>query len=69
MQTRNVAVCNKLGRRLKTYPIAIAEREGGLKDAEFATEALERAKKDKLVSESELGSLTTKVPEKIKLWR
>jgi hypothetical protein len=25
------------------------EREGGLKDAEFAAEALERAKKDKLV--------------------
>ena len=29
MQTRNVAVCDKLGRRLKTYPIAIPSREDG----------------------------------------
>jgi hypothetical protein len=69
MQTRNVAVCDKLGQRLKTYPIAIAEREGGPRDAEFAEEALNRAKRDKLVPERELDSLTAKVPEKIKLWR
>jgi hypothetical protein len=69
MQTRNVAVCDKLGRRLKTYPIAIEQREDGPRDAEFAKEALERAKKEKLVPEHELGSLTIKVPEKVKLWR
>jgi hypothetical protein len=60
MQTRNVAVCDKFGRRLKTYPIAIAQREDGPRDAEFATEALERAKADKLVPEYELDSLTIK---------
>jgi hypothetical protein len=69
MQTRNVAVYGKLGNRLKTYPIAIAERSDGPADAEFATEALRRARKDKLVPESELDSLTAKVPQKIKLWR
>jgi hypothetical protein len=69
MQTRNVAVCDRLGKRLKTYPIAIAEREGGPRDTEFAREALARAKKDNLVPEHELGNLTIKVPEKIKLWR
>ena len=69
METRNVAVCDKLGRRLKTYPIAIERREDGPRDTEFAREALKRAKKDKLVPESELGSLIVKVPEKIKLWR
>ena len=69
MQTRNVAVCDRRGRRLKTYPIAIAEREDGPRDAKFAREALARAKRDKLVPEHELDSLTIKVPEKIKLWR
>jgi len=69
MQTRNVAVCDKLGRRLKTYPITIPVREGGPEDAEFAREALKRAKKDKLVPEYELDSLTAKVPKKLKLWR
>jgi hypothetical protein len=46
MQTRNVAVCDKLGRRLKTYPITIPSREDGPRDADFAREALERAKVD-----------------------
>jgi hypothetical protein len=69
MQTRNVAVCDKLGRRLKTYPIAIAKREGGPTDAEFAEEALNRARNDKLVPEHEVDSLTAQVPQKIKLWR
>jgi hypothetical protein len=69
MQTRNVTVCDKLGRRLKTYPIAIPQREDGPRDSEFASEALERAKEDRLVPEGELGSLTVKVPQKMKLWR
>jgi hypothetical protein len=69
MQTRNVAVCDKLGRRIRTYAIAIEEREGGLLDAEFAREALERARNDKLVPETEVDSLTAQVPQKIKLWR
>ena len=67
METRNVAVCDKLGRRLKTYPIAIPSRGDGPRDADFAREALERAKKDRLVPEGELGSLMVKVPEKMKL--
>ena len=67
MHTRNVTVCDKFGRRLKTYPIAMPSREDGLRDADFAREALERAKKDRLVPEGELGSLTVKVPEKMKL--
>ena len=69
MQTRNVAVCDKLGRRLKTYPIAIPSREDGPRDAAFVREALERAKVDRLVPEGELGSLMVKVPQKMKLWR
>jgi len=69
MQTRNVAVCDKFGRRLKTYPIAMPSREDGLRDADFAREALERAKEDRLVPEGESGSLTVKVPQKMKLWR
>ena len=69
MQTRNVAVFDRSGRRLKTYPISIAERLGGPANHEFAREALERARKDKLVPEREFDSLTVKVPEKIKLWR
>jgi hypothetical protein len=69
MQTRNVAVFGKFGNRLKTYPIAIAERSDGPQDAEFAKEALRRAHKDKLVPDSELDTLTAKVPQKIKLWR
>ena len=69
MHTRNVTVCDKFGRRLKTYPIAIPSREDGPRDADFAREALERAKEDRLVPEGELGSLTVKVPEKMKLWR
>jgi hypothetical protein len=55
MQTRNVTVCNKFGRRLKTYPIAIPSREDGPRDVDFAREALERAKEDRLVPEGELG--------------
>ena len=69
MQTRNIAVCNKFGRRLKTYPIAMPSREDGLRDVDFAREALARAKEDRLVPEGELGSLTVKMPEKMKLWR
>ena len=51
MQTRYVAVCDKLGRPLKTYPIAIAHSNYGTQDADFAREALERAKVDRLVPE------------------
>jgi hypothetical protein len=69
MQTRNVAVFDRSGRRLKTYPISIAKRQDGPGNHEFAREALERARKDKLVPENEFDSLTVKVPEKIKLWR
>jgi hypothetical protein len=69
VQTRYVAVCDKLGRPLKTYPIAIAHSNDGTQDADFAREALERAKVDRLVPEGELGNLTVKVPQKIKLWR
>ena len=69
MQTRNVAVLDRLGKRLKTYPIAIAEREGSIRAAEFAEEALSRARNEKLVPEHELHSLTAQVPQKIKLWR
>ena len=69
MTTRNVAVCDRFGRRLKTYSISIAKRQDGPANHEFALEALERARKDKLVPENEFDSLTVKVPEKIKLWR
>jgi hypothetical protein len=69
MQTRNVPVFDRLGKRLKTYPIAIPEREGGPRDPEFAEAVLERARNDKLVAEHELHSLTAQVPQKIKLWR
>ena len=69
MQTRNVVVCDKLGRRLKTYPIAIPSREDGPRDVDFAREALDSAKVDRLVPEGELGSLMVKVPQKMKLWR
>jgi hypothetical protein len=69
VQTRYVAVCDKLGRPLKTYPIAIACSNDTTQDADFAREALERAKVDRLVPEGELGSLTVKVPQKMKLWR
>jgi len=69
MWTRNVAVFDWRGKRLKTYPIVIEEREGGPRDTEFASEALKRARDDKLVPEDELEGLTAKVPEKIKLWR
>jgi hypothetical protein len=69
MQTRNVAVFNKFGTRLKTYPIVIAERPDGPGIHEFAREALKRARNDRLVPEREFDSLTAKVPEKVKLWR
>jgi len=69
MQTRNVAVCDGHGNRLKTYAIAIPERKDGPVDGEFAEEALKRAREDNLVPEYELASLTAKVPEKMKLWR
>ena len=69
MQTRNIAVCNKFGRRLKTYPIAMPSREDGLRDVDFAREALERAKEERLVPAGELGSLTVKVQQKMTLWR
>ena len=69
MQTRNVAVCDGHGNRLKTYAIAIPQRKDGPQDAEFAEEALKRAREDNLVPECELDNLTTKVPEKMKLWR
>ena len=69
MQTRYVAACDKHGRPLKTYPIAIACSNEATQGSEFAREALERAKLDRLVPEDELGSLTAKVPEKMKLWR
>jgi hypothetical protein len=38
-------------------------------EADIASEALERAREDRLVPEGELDSLTVRVPEKIKLWR
>jgi len=69
VQTRYVAVCDKLGRPLKTYPIAIACNNDATQDSDFAREALERAKLDRLVPEDELRSLTVRVPEKMKLWR
>ena len=69
MQTRNVAVCDGRGNKLKTYAIAIPERKDGPLDGEFAEEALRRARKDSLVPEHELANLIAKVPEKMKLWR
>jgi hypothetical protein len=62
-------VCDGHGKRLKAYAIAIAQRQDGPQDAEFAEEALKRAREDNLVPECELDGLTTKVPEKMKLWR
>jgi hypothetical protein len=38
-------------------------------DAEFASEALKRARKDRLVPGYEVDGLTAQVPQKIKLWR
>ena len=69
MHTRNVTVWDKFGRRLKTYPIAMPSREDGLRDVDFAREALERAKEERLVPAGELGSLTIKVQQKMTLWR
>ena len=69
MQTRYVAVCDKLGRPLKTYPIAIACSNDATQDFDFARQALELAKLDRLVPEDELSGLTVRVPEKLKLWR
>ena len=69
MQTRNVAVCDQHGNRLKTYAIAIPQRKDGPLDGEFAEEALRRAREDNLVPEHELANLVAKVPEKMKLWR
>lgn len=69
MQTRYVAVCDKLGRRLKIYPIAIVSHDDRSPEADIASKALERAREDRLGPEGELDSLTVRVPEKIKLWR
>ena len=69
MHTRNVTVCDKFGRRLKTYPIAIPSREDGPRGVDFAREALARAKEERLVPAGELGSLTIKVQQKMTLWR
>ena len=69
MQIRYVAVCDKLGRHLKTYPIAITQHGDGPGGSELAGEAFERARKDQLVPEGELTSLMIKVPGKVKLWR
>ena len=41
METRNVAVCDKFGNRLKTYPITLEKREDGSRNDEFAVAALE----------------------------
>jgi hypothetical protein len=69
VQTRNVAVCDGHGSRPRTYAIAISQRKDGPLDAEFAEEALRRAREDNLVPEYELANLVAKVPEKMKLWR
>jgi hypothetical protein len=69
VQTRNVAVYDGHGIRLTTYAIAIPQRKDGTQDAEFAEEALRRAREDNLVPEYELANLIAKVPEKMKLWR
>jgi hypothetical protein len=69
VQIRYVAVCDKLGRHLKTYPIAIAKREDGPGNSELVGEAFERARKDQLVPEGELTSLIITVPGRVKLWR
>ena len=69
MQTRNVAVCDQHGNRLKTYAIAIPQRKDGPLDGEFAEEALRRAREDSLVPAHELANLIAKVPEKMKLWK
>jgi hypothetical protein len=69
MTTRNVAVCDRFGRRLKTYPITIEKHENGPRDDEFAGAALECARRDKLVPEIELDGLTAKVPVVLKLRR
>jgi hypothetical protein len=69
VQTRYVAVCDKLGRHLKTYPIAITQHGDGPGNSDLAGEAFERAKTDKLVPEGELASLVIKVPGRVKLWR
>jgi hypothetical protein len=69
MTTRNVAVCDKFGRRLKTYPITIEKHENGPRDDEFAVAALAWARRDKLVPAIELDGLTAKVPSLLKLRR
>jgi hypothetical protein len=69
MQIRYVAVCDKLGRRLKIYPIELVSYGDRSPEADIASEALKRAKADRLVPEGELDSLTARVPEKVKLWR
>jgi hypothetical protein len=69
METRNVAVCDKFGNRLKTYRITLEKRENGPSNDEFALAALNRARRDKLVPAVELDGLTAEVPPVLKLWR
>ena len=69
METRNVAVCDKFGNRLKTYPVTLEKRENGPSNDEFAVAALEWARRDTLVPAVELDDLTVKVPAVLKLWR
>jgi hypothetical protein len=68
MMTRNVAVLDWRGRRLKTYPITI---DGKVADAEFAEAALALARRDNLVPAHEQAGMTAKVPpvNKLHLWR
>ena len=69
MQIRYVAVCDKLGRHLKTYPIPTAEHGEGPGNSDLAHQAVECARKDQLVPEGELTSLVIKFPGSVKLWR
>jgi hypothetical protein len=62
--TRNVAVCDELGRCLKTYAITIEKREKAPTDAEYAAAALARAKRDKLVPAEQVELLRARVPAK-----
>jgi hypothetical protein len=64
-QTRYIAVCDKLGRALKTYPIATTFGDDSL-DADLIREALERAKEDRLMPESELVSWSQEIGQGVK---
>ncbi len=61
MTERKVDVMDKAGKVLHTYPITIGGSNPSPKDADYEKEALNAAKTAKLVPESDLPSLKTRM--------